>query len=264
MSGLSVDGLGVSLGGTVILHGVDLTAAAGEWVGLIGPNGAGKTTLLRAVHGTIPSTGTVTVEGVGVSDLSRTARARTAALVPQRPAFPSDMRVFDYVLLGRSPHIPYLGVEGLHDIGVAREALRSLRLERLADRLLGELSGGELQQVVLARALAQEASLLLLDEPTSALDIGHQLQVLALIDHLRVERHLTVLSAMHDLTLAAQFCDRLVLLADGAVVTDGAPRAVLSEGVISHHYGAAVRILDDGDGGLVVVPVRRNGHTQDR
>jgi len=264
MNGLAVEGLRVVLGRTTILDGVDLSAARGEWVGLIGPNGAGKTTLLRAVHGTIPSTGTVTLAGRNVTRLSRSARARLAALVPQRPASPPDMRVFDYVLLGRSPHISYLGVEGHHDVAVARTALASLTMEEFADRLLGELSGGELQQVVLARALTQEASLLLLDEPTSALDVGHQLQVLALIDRLRRERTLTVLSAMHDLTLAAQFCDRLVLLSAGEVIADGSPREVLQESVIARHFGATVRILDDGSGGLVVVPVRSNGQVQDR
>ncbi len=259
MSGLTVESLHVTLGKTSIVRGVDLEASEGEWVGLIGPNGAGKTTLLRAVHGTIPSTGTVTVGGKDARHLSKSARARMAALVPQRPASPPDMRVFDYVLLGRSPHISYLGVEGRHDVSVARSALSSLAMESLANRVLGELSGGELQQVVLARALTQEASLLLLDEPTSALDIGHQLQVLALIDRLRRERSLTVLSAMHDLTLAAQFCDRLVLLSAGEVITDGTPRQVLQESVIEQHYGARVSILDDGVGGLVVVPIRSNG-----
>jgi len=259
MNGLAVEGLRVTFGKTTILDGVDLVAASGEWVGLIGPNGAGKTTLLRAVHGTIPSTGTVTVAGRDAGRLSQSARARIAALVPQRPASPPDMRVFDYVLLGRNPHISYLGVEGRHDVSVARTALASLTMEDLADRLLGELSGGEFQQVVLARALTQEASLLLLDEPTSALDVGHQLQVLALIDRLRRERSLTVLSAMHDLTLAAQFCDRLVLLSHGEVISDGTPREVLQERVIEQHYGATVRILDDGTGGLVVVPIRSNG-----
>jgi iron complex transport system ATP-binding protein len=132
-----------------------------------------------------------------------------------------------------------------------------------ADRILGELSGGEFQQVVLARALAQEAALLLLDEPTSALDIGHQLHVLGLIDRLRREHDLTILSAMHDLTLAAQFCDRLVLLSQGVVVTDGSPRHVLDAALISQHYGATVRIIDD-EAGVIVVPVRQNGHSVDR
>ncbi len=264
MSGLSVGDLRVTFGTTIVLKGVSVSAARGEWVGVIGPNGAGKSTLLRAIHGTVPWSGAVTFGGHDMGTLTGAARARLAAFVPQRPAAPQDMRVFDYVLLGRSPHISYLGIEGRRDLTTARDALESLGMLSFADRLLGELSGGEFQQVVLARALAQEAALLLLDEPTSTLDIGHQLHVLALIDRLRREHDLTVLSAMHDLTLAAQFCDRLVLLSHGMVVTDGDPRQVLDASLISQHYGATIRILDDGLGGVVVVPVRKNGQPANR
>lgn len=264
MNGLHVGGMRVRFGETEILKGVDVSAEPGEWVGVIGPNGAGKSTLLRAIHGAVHSSGTVTFDGRDVGELAATARARLAALVPQRPAAPHNMRVFDYVLLGRSPHISYLGVEGSRDVSVARDSLESLDMLPFADRLLGELSGGEFQQVVLARALAQEAALLLLDEPTSALDIGHQLHVLGLIDRLRSEHNLTVLSAMHDLTLAAQFCDRLVLLSKGELIADGLPRQVLDEPLIEQHYGATVRILEDGQGGVIVVPIRQNGHSADR
>lgn len=259
MTALHVTGLRVVLGHSEILHGIDLNVTQGEWVGIIGPNGAGKTTLLRAIHGTVPSSGTIRLGSDDAAPMSRAMRARAAALVPQRPVTPSGMRVFDYVLLGRSPHISYLAVESPHDIEVARGALAALDLQRFADRRLEELSGGELQQVVLARALAQEAPLLLLDEPTSALDVGHQLQVLALIDRLRREHSLTILSAMHDLTLAAQFCDRLVLMDGGAIITDGLPSEVLVEETIAAHYDATVRVIDDGEGRLAVVPIRTNG-----
>ncbi len=244
----------VTLGGSPILRDVDVSTEPGAFVGLIGPNGAGKTTLLRAIHGTVPAAGSVTLHGI--TDPPRAHRARLAALVPQQPVTPRDMRVFDYVLLGRSPYIPYLGVESSADVDVAREALHWLEMQRFADRRLGELSGGELQQVVLARAIAQRAPILLLDEPTSALDIGHQQQVLDLIDRMRADHQLTVLAAFHDLTLAAQYCDRLVLLADGEVVADGDPRDVLREDVISRYYGARVRVLDNGMG-LAVVPIRQ-------
>jgi iron complex transport system ATP-binding protein len=254
----------VTFGEISVLKGVDVSAAPGEWVGVIGPNGAGKTTLLRAIHGAVPASGRVVFDGRDVGALTGTDRARIAALVPQRPAAPHNMRVFDYVLLGRSPYISYLGVEGQHDVSVARGALESLDMLPFANRPLGELSGGEFQQVVLARALAQEAALLLLDEPTSALDVGHQLHVLGLIDRLRKAHDLTILSAMHDLTLAAQFCDRLVLLSQGTLIVDGPPREVLDEPLIKRHYGATVRILDDGAGGVVVVPVRENGRATDQ
>ena len=167
------------------------------------------------------------------------------------------MRVFDYVLLGRAAHLPYLGVEGRQDLAVASAVIEELELGDFAHRPLETLSGGELQRAVLARALAQEAPLLLLDEPIASLDVGHQQQVLDLVEALRRRRGLTVLSALHDLTLAAQYCDRLVLLAGGRVAAEGPARAVLTEGAIREHYGAAVRVLDDGSGGVVVIPIRR-------
>jgi iron complex transport system ATP-binding protein len=264
VTGLTISQLRVAFGDTVVLKGVDMGVAPGEWLGLIGPNGAGKTTMLRAIHGTIPSAGSVTFEGRSIAALPGPARARRAAFVPQRPSAPPEMRVLDYVLLGRTPHIPYLAVEGRHDVEVALEALHSLDMWAFSQRRLGELSGGEFQQIVLARALAQEASLLLLDEPTSALDIGNQLQVLGVIDRLRREHSLTIVSAMHDLTLAAQFCDRLVLLADGSIAANGPPPEVLRAPLISRHYGATVRILEDGHGGLVVAPLRQNGRSSTR
>ncbi len=247
---------------TVTVDGRDLVAVErlgvepGEWVGLIGPNGAGKTTLLRAIQGTMPHRGVVRFDGRARTEIPRGELARLVASVPQRPVVPTHMRVADYVLLGRTPYIPYLGVERSSDLEAARTAMWELDVLGLAERRLGTLSGGELQRVVLARALAQEAPVLLLDEPTSSLDVGHTQQVMGLIDELRRMRNLTLLSALHDLTLAAQFCDRLVLVADGRVVADGPARTVLTEGAIARHYGATVRILDDGDGRVVVIPVR--------
>jgi iron complex transport system ATP-binding protein len=166
------------------------------------------------------------------------------------------MTVADYVTLGRTPYIPYLGMEGSRDLEVVSAVLERLELAPLADRPLGSLSGGEGQRAVLARALAQEAPVLLLDEPTAALDVGHQQQVLELVDELRRERGLTVLSAMHDLTLAGQFAEQLVLLDDGRTVASGPARAVLTEATIRRHYGASVRILVDADGGIAVLPTR--------
>ena len=256
--------VGVRFGDHDVLAEVDLRTEAGEWVGLIGPNGAGKTTLLRAVAGLVHSSGRIELLERDVDALDRSARARMLALVPQRPAAPSEMRVIDYVLLGRTPHLGYLARESRHDVGAVEDAIRRLDLVRLADRPLGELSGGEFQRVVLARALAQASPILLLDEPTSALDVGHQQQVLALIDRMRRESGLTVVSAVHDLTLAAQFCDRLVLLAGGRVAATGSADAVLTESAIREHYGASVRVLDDGHGGVVVIPIRDSGHVPDR
>jgi iron complex transport system ATP-binding protein len=222
---------------------------------VIGPNGSGKTTLLRSVAGLVPFSGEVRLDDTPVTALDRRARARTVAYVPQRPVIPEGMTVTDYVLMGRTPHIPYLGVEGRRDLEVVADALEQLELGELAGRPLATLSGGETQRALLARALVQEAPVLLLDEPTSALDVGHQQEALELLDRMRVERSLTVLSAMHDLTLAAQFAHSLVLLSGGRCVAAGAPRDVLTEDAIRRHFGAAVRVIDDGDG-LHVVPTR--------
>jgi iron complex transport system ATP-binding protein len=227
----------------------------GEWVGLIGPNGAGKSTLLRAVVGLVDRRGDVFVGGDSVAELSPRRRAALVAYVPQEPILPTDMSVFDYVLLGRSPFIRYFASESRHDHEVTERAMAQLDLDRFARRRVDELSGGERQRVVLARALAQEAPILLLDEPTSALDLGHQQQALELVDRLRQEDGLTVVAAMHDLTLAAQYADRLLLLDRGEVVAAGSADEVLSEELIARHYGAQVRVVRE-DGTLYVLPRR--------
>ena len=253
---LLLESVSVELGGSSIVRGVDLDVPAGGFVGIVGPNGAGKTTLLRAVVGGVSFGGDIEVAGQSVRSMSRNQLARAVALVPQRPVIPPGMTVSDYVLLGRSPHLGLLGSETRRDLEAAEAGLRSLEVEGLADREVGSLSGGEIQRVVMARALAQGSPLLLLDEPTSSLDVGHAQRVLALVDSMRRSCGLTVVAAIHDLTLAAQFCDRLVMMAGGSVVAEGRPVTVLTESSIRAHYGATVRVLDDGDGRVVVIPSR--------
>jgi iron complex transport system ATP-binding protein len=245
----------VSYDGVPVLDEVDLSVPAGSWVGVIGPNGAGKTSLLRAVMGLVAFTGDVHLAGTPVGDLDRRALARLVAYVPQRPVVPDGMTVTDYVLMGRTPYISYLGSESAGDLRVVRDALERLELVELADRALETLSGGEVQRALLARAVVQQAPVLLLDEPTTALDVGHQQQALELVDQIRRERELTVLSAMHDLTLAAQFAHELLLLDGGRAVAFGSPRVVLNAGAIRKHFGASVRIVEQ-DGDIVVVPTR--------
>jgi iron complex transport system ATP-binding protein len=254
---LEVAGLGVDLGGTPVLRGVDLHVAAGEWVTVIGPNGAGKSTLLRAVGGLLPYAGSISLFGTPSGRLRRRERARLVATVAQSPVLPPGMAVLDYVLLGRTPYIPILGRESAADVAVVHETLASLDLSGFAARQLETLSGGERQRVFLARALAQGAPLLLLDEPTSALDIGHQQEVLELVDRLRRERGLTVLASMHDLSVAGEYADRLVLLDAGRVAAVGPPREVLTAPLLARHYRAHVKIIE-GDRGPLVVPVRRS------
>lgn len=252
---VEVTGLHVTLGGVCILNGIDVHVATGEWVTIIGPNGAGKSTLLRAVGGLLPYTGAVALGGTPSSRLRRRDRARIVATVVQSPVVPTGMAVLDYVLLGRTPYIAPMGRESDADLDAAYSVLERLDLAGFAQRQLATLSGGERQRVYLARALAQGASLLLLDEPTSALDIGHQQEVLELVDQLRRDHGLTVLATMHDLSIAGEYADRLVLLAGGRVVAAGTPRQVLTEELLAVHYRARVRVID-GDHGPLVVPVR--------
>jgi iron complex transport system ATP-binding protein len=245
----------VELGGACILDRIDLSVAVGEWVTVIGPNGAGKSTLLRAVTGLVPASGRACLFGTPVGRLRRRERARMVAMVAQSPTVPPGMDVLDYVLLGRTPYIPPLGRESAADVAVAQDVLHRLDLIDLAGRTLSSLSGGERQRVFLARALAQGASLLLLDEPTTALDIGHQQEVMDLVDQLRRHHGLTVLATTHDLSIAGAYADRLVLLAHGRVAAAGSPSRVLTEELLAEHYRARVRVLDGEDGPLVV-PVR--------
>ncbi|MFC6882097.1 MULTISPECIES: ABC transporter ATP-binding protein [Actinomadura] len=245
---VKVRGLDVALGGRPVLNGVSVSVPAGTWTAVIGPNGAGKSTLLRAILGLVPSRGEVTVAGEDLGALKPRHRARVVAYAPQTPNLPVGMTVFDYTLLGRSPYIPHLGRESSADRAVAAEVLGRLDLTGLAARPLDHLSGGERQRVVLARALAQQTSVLLLDEPTTALDIGHQQQVMELVDQLRLADELTVVTTIHDLTLAAQYADDLVLLSGGRVAAAGPPGEVLTRSAVAEHFGARVRVSPGPDG----------------
>jgi iron complex transport system ATP-binding protein len=256
MSTIVVDALSVELGSARVLDRIDARISPGEWVALIGPNGAGKSTLLRATAGLLPYGGSVTLGGNEVSSLPRREMARRLAFVPQAPLLPPGMRVDEYVLLGRTAHLGPFGGESPRDLEIAGRALARPDLGSLAHRRLQTLSGGEQQRAVLCRALAQEAPLLLLDEPTTSLDIGRQQQALELVATLREHGELTVLCAMHDITLAAQYADRLIVLSHGHVVAEGPPAEIANAELISEHYGANVRVVGEGDT-LAVVPVRR-------
>jgi iron complex transport system ATP-binding protein len=211
--------------------------------------------LLRALARLVPFAGEIELDGRQLAEIGRGELARLVAVVPQEPSTPPWMTVAEYVLLGRTPHLGPLAKEGARDREAAARALARLDLLGFVDRRLGTLSGGEKQRVVVARALAQEAAIVLLDEPTAALDIGHQQQALDLLDRLRAESGLTLVAAMHDLTLAAQYADRMVLLDGGRVVADGAPTEVLTAAVIARHYGAAIDVVPVGDR-IAIVPRR--------
>ena len=261
MNAIAVHDLQVDLDRTPILREVSCAVGSGGWLALLGPNGSGKTTLLRAIAGLIPYRGTVTLDGPAAGagsprPLRPRERARLIAYVPQTPTLPPDIKVTDYVLLGRTPHLSYLAGPGRADREAAARAAGLLDVTRFSERRLATLSGGERQRVVLARALAQEPKILLLDEPTSALDIGHQQNVLDLIDTLRRSSGVTVVTTLHDLTTAGQYAHELVLLKQGRVEAAGVPTAVLTEDRIAEVYAARVTVSTDAAGNTVVNPVR--------
>lgn len=243
----------VAYDGRKVLGPVSVEVGDGEWLGLIGPNGAGKTTLIKTAVGVTPHQGTVSF-----GDRER-RRGLDVAWMPQRPHLPDEMGVTDYVMLGRTPHLGYLAAETKHDVETVYAALERLDLTDFARRPLGTLSGGEAQRAVLARALAQEAPVLLLDEPTASLDVGHAVEVLDVVDELRKDEGLTVVTAAHDLTLAGRYADRLLLISSGVIAAAGSPGEVLTESNLTAHYGAGIRIIEDRDG-PIVVPMRHQGN----
>ena len=247
---LSCRDVRVSFRDTEVLCGVDLDLGTGEWLGVIGPNGAGKSTLLRSIAGLNSFFGEV-ASGGGLA-----LNAVDVALVPQSPVLPPGMTVAEYVLLGRTAHLGWLARESRSDREIVYSVLHRLDLTAFADRLVATLSGGEAQQVVVARALAQQCPVLLLDEPTSALDVGHQVSVLELVDDLRRTEGLSVLAAMHDLSAAARFSDRLILIDHGSIVAQGNPEEVLDADLLSTVYSTALTVQSI-DGELVVLPASR-------
>lgn len=256
MKAISIEGLSVRLDHAEVLSGLDLSVEKGEWLNVIGANGAGKTTLLRCILGSLTYQGVVNIAGL-VQDKA-TQRARLVSYVPQVPVIPRGMGVVDYVLLGRTPHRGIFAADSEADLAIAAAVLHRLDLAGFAQREIQTLSGGERQRVVLARALAQQTPIILLDEPTTALDLGHQQDVLELINELRHERGLTVLATLHDLTLAARYGERIAILSSGRVAVEGSPAEVLTEETISKHFHASVRVVEDEDG-PIIVPVKKIG-----
>jgi iron complex transport system ATP-binding protein len=229
--------------GPAVVRGVSLVVEAGEALALVGPNGSGKTTLLRAVSGAVPlARGRIRVEGRLQRELGRVELARRLAVVPQKAEFAFDYTAEEVVAMGRIPHLGVLGIEGHADRAAIEEALRRTGIEELRDRSVHALSGGELQLVLIARALAQQARILLLDEPTSSLDLGHQHEVLEVLRAQGRTCGLTTVLVTHDLNLASREAGRLVLFRAGAVVAEGRPAEVLTAERIHEVYGAPVAV----------------------
>jgi len=256
MTALTAVDVTVALDRTPVVHAASVTVASGGWLALIGPNGAGKSTLIRALAGLLPYSGTVTLGATDARTLKARDRAKALAYVPQEPILPPDLTVAEYVLLGRTPYLSYLAMPGHRDRERADAAMKRLDLTRFAGRRLARLSGGERQRAVLARALAADPKVLLLDEPTSMLDVGHEQRVLELVDELRRDTGVTVVSTLHNLTVAGQYADTLVLMDGGRVMATGTPAAVLTESLIESVYAATVHVITDSDGNPVVAPRR--------
>ncbi len=249
---LSTQALSVRLGGRRVLDAVSLDFAAGGLVGVIGPNGAGKSTLLRAMLGLVaPEQGRVTIDGIALDRVPRKALARRVAYLAQGQAIHWPLSVERLVSLGRLPHLAPMSRISDTDAAAIEQAMDRADVTRFRTRIVTELSGGERARVLLARALAVGADALLVDEPLAALDPGHQIDVMALLRR-EVDDGRLVVVVLHDLTIAARHCDRLVLLDAGRVVADGAPAQVLTPERLAHVYGIAARIED----GLVLPTAR--------
>jgi len=251
---LEIQSLYVGYGSRLVLRDVKFVVGRGEIVALIGPNGAGKTTLMRAVSGVLkPKSGIVRVLGRDLAQLSAAQRAQFLSVVPQARDLPEDFTVWQTILLGRTPYLGWLGQMSSQDRDRASWALKRVHLQELAQRHIGELSGGEQQRVLLARALAQDTPILLLDEPTSHLDLHHQSILLNLIQELAREKKLAVLMVLHDLNLAALYADRVALMVDGRLRTIGRPDEVLTSTNLVGAYKVPVHVIPHPDYGTPLV-----------
>lgn len=238
MAKLEVNDLTLAYGKTTVIDTMSFSVDKGEMLGLIGPNGSGKSTLIKAVsHVITPRSGRVILDGKDISTMHRSELARLLAVVPQTPILPSSFSAFEIVLMGRNPHLGLLRYESENDMEITYRAMERTATLPFAERRIGELSGGEIQRIVIARALAQQTEVILLDEPTANLDINHQLEILDLIKSLCTRNHLTVIITVHDLNLAAQYCDRLVLIRTGQVHAQGTPEEVITTDNIREVYG---------------------------
>ena len=231
-----------------VLRGVELSVQRGEMVGILGPNGSGKTTLLRILSAVLGAQGEVKLNGKKIQSYGRQELSRLFAVVPQESRANFPYTVAEIVLMGRASYHSPFALEGKKDLEVARASMELTDALALSNRYLHELSGGEKQRVMIARALAQEPEILLLDEPSAFLDLKHQVQVFELLRHLNRERGLTIIAALHELNLAALFFPRLVMLFDGRIHRDGSPNDVLTEKIIEEVYGIRVRVEKDPSG----------------
>ena len=254
---LEVKGIHYSYGDSEVLKDATLQVNRCEIVAMVGPNGSGKSTLLKIINGILkPSKGTIKWDGTDLTHLSPNAISRLIATVPQDKLIPDGFTTFDLVMMGRMPYLGLWRGENSHDFEIASYAMRSTHTIHLASKRLNTLSGGEQQRAFLAMALAQETQLLLLDEPTASLDLAYQVALMNTITKVKAEKNSAVLTAIHDINIAAQYCDRILMLKHGRIWKEGTPSEILTQNNIYDVYGARVQIIDHPESGLpVVVPV---------
>jgi ABC-type cobalamin/Fe3+-siderophores transport systems, ATPase components len=251
---IATDNVGFSYNSTPVLHNVTFALKTGTILALVGPNGSGKTTLIRCIDRILHPEGSILINEQNLHKMSRNDIATTIGYVPQNGAKIAAATVFDVVMMGRTPHMSWRLGDG--DIDRIEYAIRLLGIEELAERDYNELSGGQQQKVLIARAVAQDPKILLLDEPTNSLDIHHQLEALATISDLSRSTGLTVVMAVHDLSIAARYADMMMMLKNGAIVAIGAPENLITPDRIREVFGVEARILHDPEAGLIVAPLR--------
>jgi len=243
MFNLRLDSVSLGYGKQMVLRNISFEAIPGEMLGIIGPNGSGKSTLIRGITRIIhPVDGKIFLDGSDISSINRQELAQLVAVVPQNPTLPEPFTALEVVLMGRTPHLGLLRYESKKDLAIVKDAMEATQTLAFAERRVGELSGGERQRLTIARALAQEPKIILMDEPTANLDINFQIETLNLARHLCRKQNLIVVVALHDLNLASQYCDRLIVLSHGMVYCQGIPQAVINAQTIKDVYGAEVYV----------------------
>lgn len=247
---IKASGLEIYLGGSHILKSMGLHVRSKEFVGIIGPNGSGKSTLLKCIYRALkPSAGTILLNDKDIGSISLRETARNLAVVSQHNSYSFDFTVADMVLLGRSPHKRFMERDNAHDFEIMEDSLEKVGMKGYAGRSFSSLSGGEQQRIILARALAQKTECLILDEPTNHLDIKHQLQFMETVKQLGI----TVVAAIHDLNIAALYCDRIYGIKAGRVVCSGTPREVITEERIRSLYEVDAKVIEDSETGVLSV-----------
>ena len=243
MSKLQLQDVTLAYSERVVLKNISFETHSSEVLGIVGPNGCGKSTLIKGITRVLTlSSGHIFINGQNIMRLSTSEIAQLTAVVPQNPALPEAFTAFEVVLMGRTPHLGFLRYEGRRDVSITMHAMEITQTWHLAERRVGELSGGERQRLSIARALTQEPKIILLDEPTAHLDINYQIETLDLIADLCAQQGLTALAALHDLNLAAQYCDRIIILNNGRIHAEGSPREVITTQNVREVYGADVYI----------------------